>query len=82
MVIDNGIGIFAEEQEQIFDEFYQSKKIKNNRSQGSGLGLAIVRKSAELLGISVKLNSTPGQGSCFWFDIPVLRRLPDIKQKK
>lgn len=82
MVIDNGIGISAEEQEQIFDEFYQSKKIKNNRSQGSGLGLAIVRKSAELLGISVKLNSTPGQGSCFWFDIPVLRRLPDIKQKK
>ena len=80
MVIDNGIGISAEEQEQIFDEFYQSKKIKNNRSQGSGLGLAIVRKSAELLGISVKLNSTPGQGSCFWFDIPILQRLPKIKK--
>lgn len=81
MVIDNGIGIPAEEREQIFDEFYQSKKIKNNRSYGSGLGLAIVRKSAEILGVSVKLNSTPGQGSCFWFDIPVLRRLPEIKQK-
>ncbi len=79
MIIDNGIGISAEEQELIFDEFYQSKKIKNNRSQGSGLGLAIVRKSAEILGVSVKLNSTPGQGSCFWFDIPVLRSLPKTK---
>ena len=82
MIIDDGAGIHPDEQEQIFDEFYQSRHIANNRSRGSGLGLAIVRKSAEILGIHVKLKSTPEQGSCFWFDIPVLRRLPKIKQKQ
>ena len=82
MVIDNGVGIRQEEQEQIFDEFYQSGHIASNRSRGSGLGLAIVRKSAEILGFNIKLRSIPEQGSCFWFDIPVLRRLPGVKQKK
>ena len=81
MIIDNGAGIRQEEQEQIFDEFYQSRHIADNRNRGSGLGLAIVRKSAEILSINIKLKSIPEQGSCFWFDMPVLRRLPNIKQK-
>ena len=61
-VVDSGIGIPAEEQERIFEEYYQ---IGGARAQGLGLGLPIVRSLAELLGHPVAVRSVLGRGSAF-----------------
>ncbi len=64
-VWDTGIGIAAEDQERIFDEFYQVGNPERNRTHGLGLGLAIVKRLSELLGHSLSLDSAPGRGSIF-----------------
>lgn len=64
-VADNGIGIHPEEQRQIFDEFYQSKNIPDNRRKGAGLGLNIVKKIAGILDAEIKIRSCPGRYSVF-----------------
>ncbi len=67
MVCDNGIGIAKQDQEKIFEEFFQSEQNSEQKKQGAGLGLAIVRKIAALLGTEIRLSSAPGHGSCFSF---------------
>ena len=62
-VADNGIGIAAEEHERIFREFYQVGNVERDRNRGLGLGLSIVRRSCELLGVQVQLESAPGVGT-------------------
>lgn len=69
-VVDNGYGIGDEEQEQIFEEFFQSRNVPHNLQQGSGLGLTIVKKIADILGCNVGVNSKVNQGSCFYLEIP------------
>jgi CheY-like chemotaxis protein len=64
-VTDTGPGIAPEEQERVFDEFYQAGNPSRDRSQGLGLGLAIVRRTAALLQIGLRLASAPGQGTTF-----------------
>lgn len=64
-VSDNGIGIHADEQKQIFDEFYQSRNIPDNRRKGAGLGLNIVKKIAGILGAEIKVRSCPGRYTVF-----------------
>ena len=64
-VWDSGAGIAPEEQERIFEEFYQIGNRERDRAQGLGLGLAIVRRLAELLGHAIVLRSRPGRGSVF-----------------
>ncbi len=61
-VWDTGIGIAADEQELIFDEFYKSKN-NPGTSDGFGLGLAIVSEIASLLGGSMSIKSTLGKGT-------------------
>jgi PAS domain S-box-containing protein len=65
-VEDNGIGIAQQYQEQIFRVFI---RLESSRYQGTGIGLAIVQKGVERMGGRVGLESTPGQGSRFWFDL-------------
>jgi CheY-like chemotaxis protein len=67
-VIDSGIGISIEEQEQIFDAFFQTKGLTSSH-QGAGLGLAICQKFVRLMGGLLKVKSEIGQGACFSFDI-------------
>lgn len=69
MVIDNGVGIDTQEQQKIFEPYYQSPKIKDNRSKGSGLGLAIVKKNANLLEAKVGVESKLGHGSLFYLEL-------------
>jgi CheY-like chemotaxis protein len=65
---DTGIGIAQESMDFIFEEFSQLSDDARNR--GSGLGLAIVAKTAELLGLRIRVRSRPGRGSMFAIELP------------
>jgi signal transduction histidine kinase len=67
-VSDTGIGIPVEEQEAIFNKFYQVRG--PGRSAGSGLGLAITKALVEAHGGSIAVHSAPGEGSRFLVTIP------------
>ena len=70
-VTDTGIGIAAEDQERIFEEFTQVDHPLQRQHKGTGLGLPLTRKLAQLLGGQVGVRSAPGVGSTFWAEIPV-----------
>lgn len=69
-VTDTGIGIAPDAQTRIFDLFSQADETIIDRFGGTGLGLAIVKKLVELQGGAVGVDSVPGSGSTFWFEIP------------
>ncbi len=68
---DTGPGIGADQQERIFEEFYQLDNPARDRSKGLGLGLAIVERLAQLLGHPIEVRSEPGLGSMFSVVLPV-----------
>jgi len=70
-VWDTGIGIPADRQDEIFQEFVQVENSCRDRDQGLGLGLAVVRRLAKMLGHRVTLHSAPGQGSVFRVEVPL-----------
>ena len=79
-VWDTGVGIRDEQQDRIFDEFYQvpnSVSLSPEQRKGLGLGLAIVKRLAELMKASLTLRSQPGRGSVFTLELP-LGRAPRV----
>jgi signal transduction histidine kinase len=66
-VSDTGIGMTAEQQAQLFEEFTQADSLTARRYGGTGLGLAITRKLARMMGSDVTVTSEPGKGSVFTF---------------
>ncbi|HLX40470.1 MAG TPA: PAS domain-containing sensor histidine kinase [Ktedonobacteraceae bacterium] len=72
-VRDNGPGLSTIEQERIWQRFYQSHEIEvqNGTDGGLGLGLHICRTIIEYHHGQIGVNSTPGQGSSFWFTLPL-----------
>lgn len=75
-VWDTGIGIPAEEQKRIFNEFYQLNNPERDRSKGLGLGLAICQRLCALLNHDLTLSSRLNKGSMFRISAPSARSLP------
>jgi signal transduction histidine kinase len=70
-VSDTGIGIAKENQDAIFQDFIQVDSPLQKKWRGSGLGLSLSKRTAELLGGSVAMESEPGVGSKFSVTIPI-----------
>jgi len=72
-VSDTGIGVPPEEQERIFDRFYQVDGSERRAYRGAGLGLSICKHIVERHGgrIWVESDGVPGRGSCFHVELPI-----------
>ena len=71
---DTGIGVDIEDQGHIFDAFTQADGSVTRRYGGSGLGLSICRQVVRMMGGGIDVKSIAGQGSIFWFTVPVRGR--------
>jgi len=71
-VRDTGVGIPADKLAQVFRPFEQADNSTTRRFGGSGLGLTITRELIEQMGGQVNVSSTPGQGSTFTLEIPLM----------
>jgi signal transduction histidine kinase len=70
-VTDNGIGLWPDEQAQLFDKFFRARQPGTQGVEGTGLGLPITRLLVEMHGGQITVASTPGAGSTFSFTLPV-----------
>jgi signal transduction histidine kinase len=70
-VSDTGPGIAEADQQKIFEEFQQADSTSTRKQGGTGLGLAIAKKIIDMHGGRIWVESRPGQGSTFWFTLPV-----------
>lgn len=70
-VIDDGCGLNRDEQQKIFEEFTQLRNPARTLEKGVGLGLSICRQLQHLLEYPSGVESEPGQGACFWVEVPL-----------
>ena len=71
---DTGIGIPADRHADVFESFTQIEGGSSRRHGGTGLGLAICRSLVALMGGRIGLESRPGCGSTFWFELKLGKR--------
>ncbi|HEY9624641.1 MAG TPA: ATP-binding protein [Crinalium sp.] len=74
-VEDTGVGMTAQQLEKIFRPFEQVGE-QRRQSEGTGLGLSISQRLIELMGSTIQVESAPGRGSTFWFEVD----LPEAKE--
>ncbi|MBD3344724.1 MAG: PAS domain S-box protein [Chitinivibrionales bacterium] len=75
-VADNGMGVPAKFQKNIFDKFKRGANVR--KIKGTGLGLAIVKGIVEAHGGKIGVESTEGKGSCFYFTIPAAEKREEV----
>jgi signal transduction histidine kinase len=68
-VRDRGPGLAPEDLARVFDVFYQGDGSATRKAGGLGLGLALVKKLLEAHGAEIQVESAPGRGSSFWFEL-------------
>ncbi|HEX5441097.1 MAG TPA: HAMP domain-containing sensor histidine kinase [Ktedonobacterales bacterium] len=70
-VCDHGIGIAPESHQRVWERFYRTSGSSSYSAEGLGVGLFICRQLVEQMGGRVGLESAPGEGSTFWFTVPL-----------
>jgi signal transduction histidine kinase/CheY-like chemotaxis protein/HPt (histidine-containing phosphotransfer) domain-containing protein len=77
-VIDTGIGIPKDKLSQLFVAFSQADASTTRMYGGTGLGLVICKRIITLMGGRIGVDSEPGQGSRFWFEVPLAKAVGDL----
>jgi signal transduction histidine kinase len=79
-VTDTGEGIPKEELDNVWDRYYKVDKQHKRAVMGTGLGLSIVKNILQLHHAKYGVSSKVGEGSTFWFELPVVEKITDEKQ--
>ena len=77
-VADTGVGMAPETAERLFQSFTQADASTTRKHGGTGLGLVICKRLVELMGGRIGVRSTPGQGSTFWFLVPLRKSVMEV----